>query len=300
MRVYIEDTDAYGVVYNANYLKFYERALCVVPSMGPPFDDDPIIVAIQRQKFRSSPALGDEFVIQGTCKGTVVDDTQRPRQIWDLSMTSIDGKIIYHTAEQVVVVSTPRNQNWIPDVPSPFVSNDDGDDDDDSSFVSNTTQGAIDSFTAYRDEFDPSMVSHLPLRSVLNHFERLRTNLFGGPKELRRAQEEDGILFVVGTIQELCLLGYDRNQQQQEQQQQQQSSSLVGETVTVRTHCHVRKGGMRIDLYQTIYTSTGERMAQGVVTLYALNQETRRPTSKLPQRILDRLQMMRKKCPGEE
>ena len=33
LRVYIEDTDAYGVVYWANYLKFFERA--VVDAVGP-------------------------------------------------------------------------------------------------------------------------------------------------------------------------------------------------------------------------------------------------------------------------
>eukprot|EP00977_Amphora_coffeiformis_P013554 scaffold3586_cov164-Amphora_coffeaeformis.AAC.5 len=277
MKVYIEDTDAYGVVYNANYLKFYDRALQMASSGSDStlVPDDFCMVAVGHQKFRSSPALGDDFVVQGELIG--MDDAQR--QVWDLSMTSVDGKALYHTAEQVVV-TTPHTTQWLPDVPA-FTPIDD-------SSLTMTGGSSTDSFAAYRDEFDPLFVSHLPLPSVLNHFERPRSNLLGGPQELRRAQQEDGIIFVVGGIQELCLLGRDGKQQ----------DSLVGDTLTVTTFCQVRKGGMRTDLYQTIYTSDGERMAQGIVTLYALNQETRRPTSKLPQRILDRLQM--KRDPGEE
>ena len=254
MTVFIEDTDTYGVVYNGNYLRFYDRALS---SLSCYCTDRHVMTAVGNQKFRSSPALGDEYLIEGT-----LQDVSDHRAVWDLVMKSVDGTIMYHSADGVVVTPTDHPE-WL-DVVNPF---------DAASHL----PGATDSFVAYRDEFDPSMRSHLPLTSVLNHMERPRTNVFGGPKELRRLQEQDGIVVVVTGIRDLCLLPHA-------------TESLIGDVVTVETVYDMRKGGMRWDLFQTMYTSSGERLAQGIVTLYSLNKETFRPTSKLPQRLLDRLQ----------
>lgn len=257
MRVFIEDTDAYGVVYNGNYLKFYDRALHQVEwSLADGFCHDNVMVSVGNQKFRSSPSLGDEFIIEG-----VVKEVNEEQKTWDLSLKSLDGSKVYHSAAGVVV-TTPQNEEWLADV--------------DAFAVSDSTHKRIDSFVAYRDEFDPSMSSHLPLQSVLNHMERPRSNFFGGPQELRRLQEEDGIVVVVSGIKNLCLLEH-------------KTPILVGDRLTVKTVCDVRKGGMRTDMYQTLFTSTGERLAQGIVTVLCLNKETYRPTSKLPQRILDNL-----------
>ena len=58
MQVYIEDTDAYGIMYNSNYLRCYDRALhATVDHEGW------AIVSVDRQKFAASPGLGQEFVI---------------------------------------------------------------------------------------------------------------------------------------------------------------------------------------------------------------------------------------------
>ena len=257
MKVFIEDTDAYGVVYNGNYLKFYDRALHATRQTGNTWGDDHVIVAVGNQKFKSSPALGDEYVIHGTLQAL-----ENERQIWDLSMKSLDGTTVYHVANGVVVAST-TDKDWLETM--------------DAFAESPHLMAVTDSFIAYRDEFDPSMRSHLPVTSVLNHFERPRSNLFGGPKELRRLQEEDGIVVVVSGIKDLCLLPHGKD-------------SLVGDVLTVKSVYDLRKGGMRTDLYQTLYTSSGQRLAQGIVTLYTLNKETFRPTAKLPPRLLDRLQ----------
>ena len=73
-RVYIEDTDTYGVMYNGNYVRGYERALShVVHARGnggelTEEDTDAgnwILSSIDDQKFRSSPALGVEYVVRG-------------------------------------------------------------------------------------------------------------------------------------------------------------------------------------------------------------------------------------------
>ena len=70
--VYIEDTDAYGIVYNSNYIKFYERALSSSMVITQDHNQQQqqqcknnMIVSWKNQKFRSSPKLGDEYVIPG-------------------------------------------------------------------------------------------------------------------------------------------------------------------------------------------------------------------------------------------
>lgn len=80
-RVYIEDTDAYGVIYNTNYLRCYERAMTMFykdcdrnagtnnnSSMNDNNNEQRmtlLLSSITDQKFRSSPALGDAYVING-------------------------------------------------------------------------------------------------------------------------------------------------------------------------------------------------------------------------------------------
>ena len=253
MKVFIEDTDTYGVVYNANYLKFYDRALFAAGS----FDGGGVLISVGNQKFRSSPGLGDDFVIEGVLKDT--DDADR--QVWDLSMKSLDGNIVFHSAEDVIVVVAPNAPGWLtPQDP----------------FGNSGMEARSDSFLAFRDEFDPSMLSHLPLTSVLNHMERPRTNVLGGPKALRQLKDDDDILIVVSGIKDLCLLDHNKE-------------ALIGDRLTVQTFCEIYKGGMKTDVYQTLYNSNGERIAQGIVTLLALNKKTFRPTSKIPEHVMDKI-----------
>ncbi len=64
-RVYLEDTDAQGIVYHANYLRYFERGRSeVLESMGVPMDqiarpDCRLVVYEARIKFRRPATLGD-------------------------------------------------------------------------------------------------------------------------------------------------------------------------------------------------------------------------------------------------
>ena len=91
--VYIEDTDAYGVMYNGNYLRSYERALSHVPREH---DGRWILSSISNQKFRSSPALGEEYLIRGELIEPSKDDN-------DSDMTNKSGD-----HERVVLKFSPR------------------------------------------------------------------------------------------------------------------------------------------------------------------------------------------------
>ena len=71
MRVYIEDTDAGGIVYYANYLKFMERARTeLMRSLGYDkpalFDGLQLVVHEVQIKYHSSAVLDDEISVAAT------------------------------------------------------------------------------------------------------------------------------------------------------------------------------------------------------------------------------------------
>lgn len=104
-QVYIEDTDAYGVMYNANYLRAYDRALHTATTgrttsmlwhntnnnhdgsgiqpdkdnnngTAPPTLMMILIQSVAKMRYKASPALGSTYVISGTrrCGGSSSSD----------------------------------------------------------------------------------------------------------------------------------------------------------------------------------------------------------------------------------
>lgn len=69
LRVYLEDTDAQGIVYHANYLRYFERGRCEsLESLGIPMDrvaqpDCRLVVYETRIKFRRPAILGDRLEV---------------------------------------------------------------------------------------------------------------------------------------------------------------------------------------------------------------------------------------------
>jgi acyl-CoA thioester hydrolase len=74
VRVYLEDTDAQGVVYHANYLKFFERGRDELMraqnlprgSMG--IDDILFVVHELKIKFLQAARLADSLIVQTICR----------------------------------------------------------------------------------------------------------------------------------------------------------------------------------------------------------------------------------------
>jgi acyl-CoA thioester hydrolase len=68
-RVYLEDTDAQGIVYHANYLRYFERGRCeFLEYLGVPMDevarpDCRLVVYEARIKFRRPAGLGDRIEV---------------------------------------------------------------------------------------------------------------------------------------------------------------------------------------------------------------------------------------------
>jgi acyl-CoA thioester hydrolase len=68
-RVYLEDTDAQGIVYHANYLRYFERGRSeILEMLGTPLDqvarpECKLVVYEARVKFRRPAALGDRIEV---------------------------------------------------------------------------------------------------------------------------------------------------------------------------------------------------------------------------------------------
>jgi acyl-CoA thioester hydrolase len=68
-RVYLEDTDAQGIVYHANYLRYFERGRSeILESLGIPMEqvaqpDCRLVVYETRIKFRRPVYLGDRIEV---------------------------------------------------------------------------------------------------------------------------------------------------------------------------------------------------------------------------------------------
>ncbi len=68
-RVYLEDTDAQGIVYHANYLRYFERGRSeILEQLGTPLDqiarpDCKLVVYEARIKFRRPAVLGDRIEV---------------------------------------------------------------------------------------------------------------------------------------------------------------------------------------------------------------------------------------------
>jgi tol-pal system-associated acyl-CoA thioesterase len=69
LRVYLEDTDAQGIVYYANYLRYFERGRSeILESLGIPMNqvaqpDCRLVVHEIRIKFRRPASLGDRIEV---------------------------------------------------------------------------------------------------------------------------------------------------------------------------------------------------------------------------------------------
>lgn len=275
LSIFIEDTDAYGVVYNGNYLKFYDRALFeAVVDEGA---DDWSIIRVDKHRFKSSPKLGDGVIIEGTRVAAAAgqyenDDIATIDQIWDVEMKDPGDGTVHNTAR----LSLGRccchcSDETTTTAPPPFDQK--GGASGGGGVVSITYQ-----FTPRRDEFDPQLPGRMPLRNVLNLFERSRSNFLGGPDALRKLQQEDRIVFVVTSVDQGSLV-YEGT-----------AECVPGKTVSVDTSFVTKRRGMIVECQHTLLCSeTKERLAQAVVTIMALNEKSRRPTSDLPQWLVDKM-----------
>lgn len=335
--VYIEDTDAYGVMYNANYLRAYERAMHTVSFKPPSYvtsfhsgggedhdvsDGDEasldlldggaldhagwFVLGVTDHKFKGSPPLGGEYIIEGELAERSCVEDNACLEEWKLVMRShdtvsdgLDGNAkptIYNTA--TLTIASPTSSGELPPQHHPNAPPFD------------ESSGAIvrSIFQPYRDEFDPTLPHRMPLRNVLNVFERARTDYLGGPDALRKMESEDNIVWVVTSVDncELCNLGEagweeeERNAHDNDDSPSSLVQCLPGQSVTVKTNFVSKRGGMILDCNQmllapawdeTLEKYRNRRLAQATISIVALDAQKRRPTRKIPQWFLDKIQL---------
>jgi acyl-CoA thioesterase FadM len=282
MPVFMEDTDAYGVKYYANYLLTYERSLHQAQLQNP--DDfllsttDWSIVKVDSIKFKRAPLLGSILLIHG-----IIDAEQSNEmyQTWDLSMTCPDGATFYSTASGVRIQSMEQEPFKVMHLDNLLAS----------SFTNNTmTTHAANTFTTFRDECDPHLPYHLPLCTALKLFERGRTDWIGGPSVLANLRTDHCVAYVVTSITNLSLVSYHNNNDRGNTPSTQ--PILPGNCpVIVHLEFCAKRNGRMVESYQTLERQdTCVTMAQACVTLLALDSRTWKPIKQLPQCFLQKFE----------
>lgn len=273
MQVYIEDTDAYGIMYNTNYLRAYDRALHMSTQLHNPDihkgtmssqHEGWSITSFEQQKFKSSPKLGEEYVIRGELK--VSADNY---EIWDMEMTNPEGDVTYNSITNLqisklnndAVIDDGMNEFALEANPEPY-----------NTYLDQKTNPFFaTNFTVYRDEIDTHWPNHIPLRSILNYMERCRSASLGGPDALRSLQEDDSVVVVVTGIQSCSLID-------------EGVFCFPGQIISSDSFLVSKRKGMVLECYQTIQYGS-KRIAQGQVNLMLLDSKTRRPTRNIPESI---------------
>lgn len=241
--VFIEDTDCFKIVFNGNYLKYYDRALQDFGRQGcnpAPLLD---IQRIDRMRFKSSAVLGDKLRIVSELigfteeKGMVAGCSR-----WN--QTTYRGTEMLHSAITCVRFITdggwggwkkaqplPPGCTYDYEAPKSDESIDGGDFlfsaappasaapqaskskiiAEGKSFASTTHIRVWEDevFGYYRQDAGPVEGlgvgrGGVPLGTSLRYFERARSDALGGATKLRECAEKDGISIVVSKIDKLC------------------------------------------------------------------------------------------------
>jgi hypothetical protein len=248
-------------------------------------NNDWSIVSVGHEKFVSSPTLGLDVVIQGQLVDHYFGSAAKSQwSVWNVEMVSPEGSQIYNVMTDLVVASStdPVDISRIKDIlPSGSIMKENGDKNEDSNKILRS-----ETITIQRDELDAHAPGRLPLRTILNYFERQRTNLFGGPINLRKLQDEDGILAVVTSVRDLSLVWIDHGDGYSP------IDVVAGDEIQVESAVQVKRKGMILEFHQSlVLPRTKQTIARGQVYLMMIDANTKRPTSKLPQWAKDLIQI---------
>lgn len=274
MQLFIEDTDAYQVKYNGNYIRSYERALFQIAEEVKHIDkssvlsdENFVLLGVTKHKFKSSPRLGDKFQVLAKRLENTCDNTEE----WQLEMIryqndssdTYTSRSVFNTATVTIAKFNSIKSNFLPRV---------FDNDDFTSFGLDTpTVSHRYSFHLNRDEFDAHMPGILPIRTALNIFERTRSNALGGPDLLQKMQES-GLLWVVTSIDDMFI--------------EPLLLCRPGEEVICRSSFDMKRNGMIVECKQEICKINDgdefQTIARGSVTLCAVDSKTGKPTKNIP------------------
>lgn len=270
IQLFIEDTDAYQVKYNGNYIRSYERALFqiaeevkLIDETSVLTDENFILLGVTKHKFKSSPKLGDRFQVLAK-RMEKLSDCENTEE-WQLEMVLYQSDSSNHSTNSAVfntaTVLVANFESIQSNRHLRFLDNG----------VDLSTSSHSYSFHLNRDEFDIHMPGILPIRTALNIFERSRSNALGGP-DLLEKMRQSGLLWVVTSVDEMFI-----------------EPTIVcrpGEAVLCRSTFDTKRNGMIVECKQEICKMVGshkfQTIARGIVTLCAIDAKTLKPTKNIP------------------
>ena len=283
LNVYIEDTDTYGVVFYANYLKFFERAAvdalgpaAIGSSLAPPSN---LLFGLQSAdglRYSVPATLGDACEVSLEPLG--FDNNGRFAMKAALLRQS-DGKELFTAADLRFGFVDARGQS----APWPLVDAD----------VTPTAPddpcdkplGAAPEASASPALVPPNLVLNLDeasaaggvdLHAALRYFERHRTTYLGGPAALG-ALSETGVNVVVGRLNKLRLLPAAH-------------AVNIGCPLEVRCQAKLKARGSQVIFEQWVVDAeSAEPLARGEVTCLMIQAETGRIVP-APEEIMKQLE----------
>ena len=321
VRVYIEHTDAYQVVYHSNYFKFLWRAreaYVFGGGMATALDNlsfDPSaagwdhldVVAIDDCKFAQSAVLGDDLLVRTTLVG-IGEGTLAMRQE---VVRAADGALML--AATVTVAPTDINgapaaippelrgacasgvghadPTWLAEAAASMSVEGDESRGDENTAVSAsdgdgtaTTETAV---TLFESELSLGSTRGASDADVLRWFERDRTEAIGGADALSALKERDGVIVVVSGMDGFrCRPGNIR-------------SGTSGLTVNnrrmagvrVRSRIEMRRRNIQVAFTQRLFDEDGACVARAEVVCTCLSRDAGRPV-KCPDVLLEKFRAM--------
>ena len=263
LKVYIEDTDAYSVVYWANYLRFIERA--AVAAVGPDVIGSAFSASPQRLfglqsasgiKYSVAARLGDACEV--ALENLGFDDSGRLAMKAAL-LRSSDGVELWSASDLRFGFTDTSNgervEQWpidgsVDEVDSPADPCDKPVGEAPAASISPRLEPA--GLILQADEASPS--GAVDLHAAALYFERHRTTYLGGPEGLEALARDNGINVVVARINQLRLLppAY---------------TTRLGAPLDVRCEIKIKARGSQVVFDQwLVHGETSEPLAKGEVT----------------------------------
>ena len=247
--VYIEHTDAYGVVYYAEYASlFFDAAIEDHWRRSNPDVPPHAIVAINEHKFMRPAVLGDACRVVTEVVEEAPDGSGVYRQV--LQRRSNDEELVSATV-RIAPVSAP-----VPTWPLAEGA--------DAAGVSHTL-----AFKVYSTDVD-ARTGGVSLRAVLRAFERVRTEALGGPAMLQQLLSE-GRSVVIGKMDKIRLAP---------------GQGQAGATLEVRCRTVLRRKRIFV-FYESLVDAEGQVLAEAEITGVCIDSESLRP-SEAPDWIVER------------
>jgi len=266
--IYIEDTDCYGVVYNCNYLKFFDRArqtaLGLLPLKNLRRKDVELLTTyVDELRLPGAAVLGQELRIESK----VVASKGRGGIQWEQSLICEDTDAVLAKMEATTKF-VHASSTGIGDVLEAFRGNssvrswlEEGEEEEEAAGETRTfvMEGRVheEEVIVFADDFDGrGRISDL---SIAKMFERNRNIALGGPAGLNRLKEE-GFLVVVTHFNDFSI--------------HDEIPCEVGDTVRVRSTCQLRKS--KFSFFQEVVAASGETKAKARITCLCIDAESKK------------------------